>query len=63
MNLDGFKYYGCIICYVDNMLFIYHKPQKLMNSIQEEFKLKEDKIEPPELYLGDTLAKMKLESG
>ena len=34
-----------------------------MKRIQEDFKLKDDKIEPPDVYLGATLAKMKLESG
>ena len=34
-----------------------------MKRIQEDFKLKDDKIEPPGVYLGATLANMKLESG
>ena len=34
-----------------------------MMRIQEEFKLKDDNIEPPDVYLGDTLAKMKFYSG
>ena len=29
----------------------------------EDFKIKDDKIEPPCVYIGVTLAKMKLESG
>ena len=32
-----------------------------MKRIQEYFKLKDDKIEPPDVCLGTTLAKMKLE--
>ena len=34
-----------------------------MKSIREYFNLKDDKIYPPDVYLGATLAKMKLESG
>ena len=45
------------------MLCISHNLQKLMMRIQEDFKLEDNKIEPPDLYLGSKLAKMKLESG
>ena len=45
------------------MLCISHDPQKLMKRIQENFKLQDDKIEPTDVYLGDTHANMKLESG
>ena len=34
-----------------------------MLMIQEDFKLKYDKIEPPDIYLGAALAKMRLDSG
>ncbi len=36
---------------------------KTMKRIQEDLKLKDDKIEPPDVYLGATLAKMTLETG
>ena len=42
---------------------ISHNPRKLMKRIQEDFKLKEDNIEPPDVYIGETLAKMKFDSG
>ena len=60
---DGFGYYEYIIYYVDNVLCISHNPQKYMKIIHEDFKLKGDKIEPPDVYTGATLAKMKLDSG
>ena len=60
---DGFGYYEYIIFYVDDVLCIYHNPWKLMKRIQEDFKLKDDKIEPPDVYIGSIPAKMKLESG
>ena len=63
VKLDGFEYNEYILCYVDNVLYISHNLRKLMKSIQENFKLKNDKIEPPDVYLGSTLAKMNLESG
>ena len=59
---EGFEYYEYILCYVYNVLCISHNLQKSMKSIQENFKLKDDKIELPDVYLGATLAKMKLES-
>ena len=62
VNLDSFKYYEYIICYVDDVLYISYNPQKLMKIIQEDFKLKYNKIEPPDVYTGASLSKMKLES-
>ena len=60
---DGFEYYKYIICYVDGMLCTYHNPCKLIKIIQEHFKPKYYKIEPPDVYIGAKIAKMKLESG
>ena len=34
-----------------------------MERIKDNFKLKDDKIDYPDVYLGATTAKMKLESG
>ena len=59
----GFKYYESILCYVYNVLCISHNPRKSMKRIKEDLKHKYDKIEPPGLYIGATLDKMKLESG
>ena len=63
VKLDRFEYYEYILCYGDDVLCISHNPRKLMKNIQEDFKLKDDNIEPPDVYLGATIAKMKLESG
>ena len=41
-------------------MFMSHNSRKLMKRIQEDFKLKYNKIEPTGVYLGDTLANMKL---
>ena len=34
-----------------------------MERIQDDFKLKDDKIDPPDIYLVASLANIKLESG
>ena len=52
-----------ILFYVDNVLCISHNPWKSINRIQENFNLKDKKIEPPDIYLGSKLANMKLYSG
>ena len=59
----SFEYYEYTLCYVNDMLCVSHKPRKLMKKIQEYFKLKDYNIEPPDGYLGSTLANMKLNSG
>jgi hypothetical protein len=60
---DGFKYYEYILCYVDDVLSISADPKKTMRRIQEDFKLKDDKIAEPDVYLGATIAKMSLDNG
>ncbi len=60
---DGFEYYEYILCYVDDVLCMSHDPMKSVKRIQEDFKLKDDKIEPPDVCLGATLDKMELADG
>ena len=55
---NGFKYWEYVLCYVDDVLHISSEPEKTMNGIKAKFKLKGDKIEPPEMYLGATMSKM-----
>ena len=59
----GFGYYKYILCYVNHGICILHNPRKSMKRIQEYFKLKDDRIEPPDVYLVESLSNMKLESG
>jgi hypothetical protein len=59
---DGFKYYEYILCCVDGVLSISADPKKMMRRIQEDFKLKDDKIAEPDVYLGATIAKMSLDN-
>jgi hypothetical protein len=60
---DGFKYYEYILCYVDDVLSISADPKKTMRRIKEDFKLKNDKIAEPNVYLGATITKMLLGYG
>ena len=55
---DGQEYYKYILCYVDDILAISHKATQVLEDIQVVFKLKDDKIAPPEIYLGVQLEKM-----
>ena len=51
----GFEYYEMVLVYVDDILCISHDPKKTMSGIQATFKLKDNKIEKPETYLGAQL--------
>ena len=55
---DGFKYYEYVLCYVDDILAISHKAKDVSKVVQAMFKLKDDKIEPLDMYLGATLSVM-----
>jgi hypothetical protein len=55
---DGFEYYELVLCYVDDVLCMSHDAMKTMKGIQRSFKLKDDKIEEPDTYLGAGLSKM-----
>ena len=57
---DGEEYYKYILCYVDDVLGISVDPMRLMKGIQKAFKFKNDKIKPPEIYLGAKLEEKEL---
>ena len=52
---DGFEYYEYVLCYVDDILAISHKAKDALKAVQAVFKLKDDRIDPPDMYLGATL--------
>jgi Reverse transcriptase (RNA-dependent DNA polymerase) len=52
---DGFEYYEMVLVYVDDILCISHGPKSTMKGIQATFKLKDDRIEKTENYLGAQL--------
>ena len=49
---NGFKYWEYILCYVDDVLVLSHQPQNSIEGITAVFKLKDDKAEKPDMYLG-----------
>jgi hypothetical protein len=52
---DGTEYYEMTLVYVDDILCISHNTDATMKGIQDQFKLKDNKIEPPDVYLGARL--------
>ena len=58
---DGFEYYEYILCYVDDLLAISHDAEKVLKSVQDTFKFKDDKIDKPDVYLGAQLDKMSVD--
>ena len=53
-------YYEMVLCYVDEVLAIYDIPMRMMDNIRSVFKLKDDKSEVPDVYLGATLSQVDL---
>ena len=58
---DGTEYYEYIMCYVDDILSVSHDAKSILQSLQGQFKLKGDKIEPPDMYLGTQLGTMQVD--
>ena len=58
---DGFEYYEMVLCYVDDILSISDDPKSTLQSLTSIFKLKDDKVEEPEMYLGAQLGKMTID--
>ena len=52
-----------VLCYVDDVLAISDIPMRTMDSIINVFKLKDDKAEVPDMYLGATLCQIETETG
>lgn len=60
---NGFKYWEYFLCYVDDILAISQDPTKIMKNIQGKFKLKDNKMEEPDTYLGADITKIQNEEG
>ena len=58
MKPGNVKYWGYVLCYVDDVLSINFDPMSTMKGIKAKFKLKGDKIEEPDTYLGANISKM-----
>ena len=63
MKDTGFKYWEYVLCYVDDVLSISHKPANALNGIKSKFKLKDDKMDEPDMYLGASLSRLDNEDG
>ena len=55
VKADDFEYYEVVLCYVDDVLCVSADPRATLEGLQTTFKLKDDKIEEPEMYLGAQL--------
>ena len=58
---DGSEYYEYVMCYVDDILSVSLDRKSILQSLQGQFILKGDKIEPPDMYLGTQLGTMQVE--
>ena len=52
-----------VLCYVDDVLAISNMPMRMMDGIRSVFKIKYDKAEVPDVYLGSTLIQVETETG
>ena len=55
---DGTEYHEMVLCYVENILEISETPMKTIEGIKAVFKLKGDKEEVPNMYLGASIQKV-----
>ena len=60
---DGFEYYELVLCYVDDVISISASPMDAIEGITAVFKLKRDKVELPDMYLGVGLSIVKNAAG
>ena len=60
---DGFEYYELVLVYVDDVISISASPMDAIEGIKAVFKLKGDKAELPDMYLGGGLSIVETASG
>ena len=58
IKTNGTTYYEYVLVYVDDVLCISNQPMTTMKGLKESFKLKDDKIEETDVYLGASLSEM-----
>ena len=61
VKADGFEYYEIVLCYVDDVLAVSADPRATLEGLQTTFKLKDDKIAEPEMYLGAQLGHLNVD--
>jgi hypothetical protein len=52
---DNFRYCAYILCYVDDILCVYHNPMSVLNLINGYMLLKPSLVGEPDIYLGAKL--------
>jgi len=60
---DNVWYSAYILCYVDDILCIYHDPMSVMNEINGYLPLKPSSVGGPDTYLGAKLKQTRLPNG
>lgn len=60
---SGTRYYEYVLCYVDDVLVLSESPMKTMDGIRGVFKLKGDKTEKPDMYLGAQVNEVRTDNG
>ena len=60
---SGFKYYDMVLTYVDDVISISEFPMRAIDGIKAVFKLKGDKAEVPDMYLGGGIQQVANENG
>jgi hypothetical protein len=55
---DSFEYYSSVLIYVDDIMIVSHDAMNDLRKIDYYFKMKEDSIGDPDIYLGSKLRKM-----
>ena len=56
------NYYSYILCHVDDILVILHDSMSLLEKLDKYFKLKDNSVGDPAMYLGTKLRKVPLEN-
>ena len=54
---NGDKYWAYVLCYVDHLLVILHKPQEVMDFLSKRYTLKEGSVKEPMEYLGNQVGR------
>ena len=63
VDTNGKKYYEYVLLWTDDCLVISHRPDYVLrNEIGKYFKLKEESIGPPKVYLGGKMRQVQLEN-
>ena len=52
-----------VLCYVDDVIAISDMPMRTVDGIRSVFRLKDDKAEVPDVYLGATLIQVETDTG